>query len=1008
MQLEIKRFLPALAKYGYLLLLMILLFGPSAVNAERIPLFYENQGQITQTDGQPSRDVLYYAQYNDCSIYILSDRLSFVFEEIDAEYPERTPSNRHRELSGNIRMHRVDMLWLGGNQNAEVIPGSTEGMRKNFYGPNHPDGVTGLVGAIDLTIANIYPNIDMVLRFIGGNLKYDFVVHPGGDPDQIILGFDGGDGVELNAEGELKVQTSLGEFAEGAPFTFQVDESGMNEIECNYVLENNTVRFDLGAYNADKELIIDPLRKWSTYCGGSNYEWLNKIDVGTSGDLYACGMTVSANFPVTTGAFQGTIASAGMDDMFLSRMKPDGSIVWATYYGGSSSEESSDITLDSIEDVHVIGTSISNDFPATWGSPVGGRDIVILHFDSTGNRIKTTMFGGYIDDYGYGIEHIPGGGFYLVGETYSPNFPVTWSFQTSLSGSSDCFMVRLHQQGYINYSTYLGGTSYEAAFDVEVDSNKAALISGYTYSTNFPVTSGCYQGANAGNGDAFLTKVDFNGSMLWSTYFGGSAADVSWAIAVDDSNNTYLTGETWSNDLPITPGILHDSLDGNSDIILASFDDWGALNWSTYVGGDDEDGAFDILWDPLGYINLSGWTASSDFPTTNDAFQDSLGGDYDAYLLTIKPDASIAYSTYYGGSDYDGGYGLATDEKGALYLGGETGSTDFPVDSTAFQTTAAGNWDAWVAKFDFCESLTYSFNKADEICAGSNAWIDVTAAGGAPPLTYLWSTGDTTADLQTISAGSYTLEILDDIGCKKTKVIEIDSVAYTPALFLGNDTTICAQDSMILDAGSGFDIYSWQGGSSAPQFVAKQSGTYWVNVTDSNNCSSSDTISISKTGPTPAFQGIATGLSVQFSDLTGGMIQWYWDFGDGNTSTSQSPTHVYDSAATYLVCLTATDSGGCEGTSCVMTALLPPLEIPEDQFHSITLFPNPAKTHINLKAEKPMKGGWEVIDLQGKTMLTGYHKMPNNNIKIEVQSLPAGMYALRFNHEYIGQFAKLK
>jgi len=266
----------------------------------------------------------------------------------------------------------------------------------------------------------------------------------------------------------------------------------------------------------------------------------------------------------------------------------------------------------------------------------------------------------------------------------------------------------------LSYSTYLGGNNQENAYGIAVDSAGNAYVVGATNSTNFPTTSGAFQPNYGGGADAFVTKLNADGSALvYSTYMGGGGADSGYGIAVDASGNAYITGYTYGS-FPTTAGAFQTSFGGYIDAFVAKLNaDGSALVYSTYLGGSNYDGAYSIAVDASGNAYVAGYTwSSSNFPTTTGAFQTSFGGShYDAFVTKVNVAGSaLVYSTYLGGSNYDGAYSIAVDAAGAAYVTGETGSTDFPTTPGAFQTSyGGGTYDVFVTKLNAAGSaLVYS------------------------------------------------------------------------------------------------------------------------------------------------------------------------------------------------------------------------------------------------------------------------------------------------------------
>ncbi len=958
--------------------------------------FIENRGQLKATDGEDCNSVLYYSHQKDASVYVQKDKLSFVFNQFEKNRTGDGDGTGMPAPGGSWKMHRVDLTWINANADAEFIPSEIHSATRNYFTTSSGDELQNLPEWQKLTLFSIYESIDLQLYYNNGHLKYDFIIHPGGNPSDISLQFSGADKMMPQADGSLTFKTSLGEFTEGVPLSYQ----GKSSIPCRYQIGNEIVRFTVGEYDKDQILVIDPLREWATYFGGSDYEFINKSATGPSGDLYICGMTMSVDFPVTAGAFQGSISPGGWEEIFFSRIGQNGVPVWTTYYGGSLSDEASDITVDASEGVHIVGHSNSSDFPFTWGGYTSGRDIIVLHFDSSGARISATMFGGSSDDYGFGIAVKPGGGRYLVGQTFSTNFPTSWGcFQAAKSVTSDIFVTQLNPGGSLAWSTFLGGNALDIGYDIISDSAGFAVLSGYSYSTDFPVSAGCFQDSLAGKNDNIIARFDPTGALDWATYFGGSQYDYGWGIAVDDSNRIYTSGETSSSDLPVTAGTLNGALDGANDMFVTRFSETGNLDWAGYWGGNGKDAAYELKWDNMRYIHLTGRTNSTNLPVTADAIQTSLAGDYDVPLLSLNPQGQVVYAGYYGGTDYDASYAIATDGFGAVYLAGETGSLDLPVDSTAFQPSANLNWDGWIARLDFCEGLNHTFSASDEICNGSNGSVDLDILGGNSPVQIGWSSGQTTPDLQNIASGNYLFQLTDSLGCIHDGNVTVGSTSYTPVLNIGNDTAICNPDSIVLDAGSGFVLYEWSGTPGVQTLVAGLSGSYQVTVTDSNNCSAADTMNLTVNGPDAAFTSSINNLQVQFNDASASAISWSWDFGDGQQANQQHPIHTFNAPGIYTVCLNVSDAGGCEDEICNdVNLILSGSGIQTENV--IRLYPNPASDHILVDANGIAEGAdtWQITDLSGRTILAGViSAQGKSGLEINVRELPSGIYNFQIN-----------
>jgi hypothetical protein len=325
---------------------------------------------------------------------------------------------------------------------------------------------------------------------------------------------------------------------------------------------------------------------------------------------------------------------------------------------------------------------------------------------------STYLGGGGNDSQRLGIAVDSAGSAYVAGPTASTNFPTTsGAFDTTFNGVSDAFVAKLNATGTaLVYATYVGGSSDDQAYGVAVDSSGSAYITGTTSSTNFPTTAGAFDLALNG-GDAFVTKLNPSGTALsYSTYLGGSSAELGYGIAVDSSNNAYVTGRTTSTNLPTQTPFQAAHGGGAYDAFVTKLNAAGsALAYSTYLGGSSStDYGYSIVVDGSNSAYVAGYTQSNNFPTQN-PFQAARSGGFDAFVTKLAASGStLDYSTYLGGTLNDFGYGIAVDSNGNAYVTGETNSTNFPTQSP-FQATNAGGQDAFVTKFTTAgTALTYS------------------------------------------------------------------------------------------------------------------------------------------------------------------------------------------------------------------------------------------------------------------------------------------------------------
>jgi hypothetical protein len=332
----------------------------------------------------------------------------------------------------------------------------------------------------------------------------------------------------------------------------------------------------------------------------------------------------------------------------------------------------------------------------------------------------STFLGGAGSDEGFGIAIDGAGSAYVTGDSVSSDFPTTaGAFEPAYSGGQDAFVTKLSPDGSsLVYSTFLGGTSSDVGKGIAVDASGNAYVGGVTFSSDFPTTAAAFDVSSNGGYDAFVTELNADGSALsYSTYLGGVGYDEVKSLAIDGTDNAYLTGYTGSADFPTSAGALDPALTGLYDAFVTKLNATGsALSYSTYLGGSFFDQGNAIAVDGAGSAYVTGSGTSTDFPTTAGAFDTSSNGDSDTFVTKLNSaGAALNYSTYLGGSLDDQGFGIAVDGAGSAYLTGYTASvgpgtgTTFPTTSGAFDTIYNGGGDGFVTKLNAAGSaLSYS------------------------------------------------------------------------------------------------------------------------------------------------------------------------------------------------------------------------------------------------------------------------------------------------------------
>jgi hypothetical protein len=374
-----------------------------------------------------------------------------------------------------------------------------------FYGNDSSKWCTNVPNFQEVIYKNIYNDIDLKYYNSKDGLKYDFIVRPSGKVDDIRLKGTGIEELQIDSDNNMILQTNLGNIIDSELFIYQ---SNMQEgkIEGRFkLIDLNIYGFEIiGDYEKDRPLIIDPNIS-STYLGGYEEDVGWAVTGDSYGNAYVTGFTSSNDFPNTTGA-NDTIHN-GNRDIFVLKLNPDGtSPIFSTYIGGNDSDRGGNIAID-----------------------------------SNGNA-------------------------YVTGDTHSTNFPTTFgAFDTSFNGIDDVFVLKLNHNGSkLLYSTYIGGNHGDGGGGIVIDSDNNVWVAGSTFSNDFPNTTGAINNShNGGDIDAFVFKLNSIGSsLLYSTYIGGSEVDGAADIAIDSSNNIYVTGMTYSPDFPITSGAYNDVING--------------------------------------------------------------------------------------------------------------------------------------------------------------------------------------------------------------------------------------------------------------------------------------------------------------------------------------------------------------------------------------------------------------------------------------------------------------
>lgn len=718
--------------------------APSAPEAPRILAAYRNLPLIFEPNrGQSDPKVRFLARGSGYALYLTSGQAVLGLQQ-------SALSTRHSAPQVSwLRMGLVGASTKVSVTGSDQLPGKSNYFIGNDPAKWHRD----IPQFARVRYHNVYPGIDLIYYGRQGQLEYDFEVAPGSDPKQVALRFEGSRALKTDANGDLVLTLSGGDVRLQAPRVYQKFGQEERPVAGHFELRSNhEVGFALGAYDRSRAVIIDPLLTYSRYLGGSGAESCSAITglnftpgcpaiaVDAVGNAYIAGSTTSTNFPVTSGAYQGTFVTGATANVFVAKLNPSASIVFATYLGGEVLDYSAGIAVDNAANVYVAGTTTSTKFPTMNGfqsTPLnpGKNHVFVSKLDAAGaHLLYSTYLSGSGIDIASGVAVDPGGRTYVTGTTTSTEvetgFPSTLGaiqISNRAPATNQFFFTKLDptMTGSLSllYSTYLGGSSPTTGVveggGIAVDSNSNAYITGGTDFADMPLAN-AYQSAAPVGKDVYVAKINpaaaSGAQLIYATYLGGSGDDIGYGIAVDKNFFAYVAGSTTSTtltDFHFTPPsgvtVFQANNAGARDAFIAKL---GVpctgtsctttsvpFTYFSYLGGTADDVGTAIAVDSNQGARLTGWTDSANFPSVNNPVQPGPGGGIDAFVARIDTTATTNtalghYSTYLGGAGTDMGTGIAVDTQGASYVTGETNSTPFPGASGSVD----GPSDAFVSK----------------------------------------------------------------------------------------------------------------------------------------------------------------------------------------------------------------------------------------------------------------------------------------------------------------------
>ena len=614
------------------------------------------------------------------------------------QFLAHTPSGYVYFARDKMAVRDIRMELVGANRHAEAeLEEPTGGISSYFIGRNEKDWHTGIPHYGRIRYKNVYAGIDLVYYASGRDIEYDFILKPGADPNQIKLAYN--KPVQIDSKtGDLLVAGLKQHRA-------KVLQNG-RAIACDYLVNGERVQLALAVYDHSQRLTVDPVLQYSTYLGGPALEWGSGIQVDSAGSAYVTG---SARSPASPSLNPFQQVSSVSEDVYVLKLTPSGdAVAFFVVLGGAGDDYSEGIALDSANNAWVAGVTLSTDFPTknaaqpTFGGGFG--DGFYAKVSADGRSIVVSSYaGGASDDWARGVAVGPDGSGWIIGYTSSFDFPTKNPIKATLTGAPDAFLVNVSPTGKLVFATYFGGTGRDFGGSVATDNQGNVYIGGGTESDDLPVKNALQPVRNSlpFHAKAFVSKFSSTGSLLYSTFLGGSADCFVTRLAVGSLGDIHVLG--WAEGGLYVKNPVEAIFNGSvqEKFVMKLAPDGQSVTFATYLGGSGpEYGEGGLALDSAGNVYISGYTISADFPVKNPIQPFTALGNpssANATITELSPNGGLIFSTFFGGGD-EWADGIAIDAAGGIYITGSTSSTDYPT-KNAIQTTYGGGGDIMVAKF---------------------------------------------------------------------------------------------------------------------------------------------------------------------------------------------------------------------------------------------------------------------------------------------------------------------
>lgn len=693
--------------------IFIIQFFSFGKDISNLPIYFQpNQNQLIS-------DIHYFSKGNSISLGCYENSLVFFIHNIHEYYRIVFNKSNPMSIKGNIPLPSHSIYFKGKNPSPQIIP--------------HYKAVL---------YRNIYPSIDLYLYEKEGKFKFDFIVHPQAEPDTISFNFEELDTVNQKWVPVIpEIENDIIRISRDniilyfhAPCAYQWTDGIPHEIPLHLYYEDG-VKFNIprSSYTPDRPLLIDPTLLSGTYLGGNNTDRIIDVKTDNAGNIYLVGETKSVNFPTSSGSLQSNYMGGEITgDIFITKLNSlANTLIFSTFLGGTGDDSPTSLEIDEQRNIYLAGITSSSDFPITMNAfqniKLGNRDAFFSKISSNGTGLLYSSYlGGSSDESIMNFTFLSDQSIVFAGWTQSNDFPVRGiSSLNSIFGGGglDGFIIKFSQLFECIWSGFIGTSNIDICKAIKNFENKV-IVGGYTSSINFPTTQGAFQTTyRGGNYDSFIMKLSGdNASVLSSSYLGGSLTDLCHSLTCDNYGNIYVTGETSSNNFPVTISSFQVGYGGGErDSFITKFSsDLTQIIFSTYLGGSKTEVGLDIALDSLSRIYVVGYTYSGDFPVIPGTLQPTYGGNQDAFFACLNPNGnSLQYSTFYGGKGEEKARSIYISNSNVLYMVGETASSLLPITSGTFQTSfGGGTQDGFLACIDISSPIQEGEGQTEGIIEG--------------------------------------------------------------------------------------------------------------------------------------------------------------------------------------------------------------------------------------------------------------------------------------------------